>query len=125
MLVDGQQIRVRLAGIDAPERKQPFGTRAREHLAWLVHEREVRIETAGRDRYGRTIGTVYAGETSVNDEQVRAGMAWQYRKFDRSKWLGELEADAREFRRGLWADMEPVPPWKWRRSALNKRTRMQ
>jgi len=116
ILVDGTQVKIRLAGIDAPERKQPFGTRAREHLAGLVHEREVRLVSAGRDRYGRTLGVVWVDGVNVNEAMVEDGMAWQYRRYDRSKRLEELESDARANRRGLWVDPMPVEPWDWRRA---------
>jgi len=115
VLIDGAQVKIRLVGIDAPERKQPFGTRSREHLANLVHEKDVTVETAGTDRYGRTLGTVYVGGKNVNAAMVESGMAWHYVQYSRDKRLMILEHDAREFRRGLWTDLDPVPPWEWRR----------
>lgn len=115
VLSDGVQVKIRLVGIDAPERKQPFGTRAKEHLASLVHEKEVTIETAGQDRYGRTLGTVFVGGRNINHAMVESGFAWQYVQYSLDKRLMILEHDAREFRRGLWADPEPVPPWLWRK----------
>lgn len=115
VLVDGQQVKVRLAGIDSPERKQPFGTQAKSHLASLVHEKDVKIASAGRDRYGRTLGVVFVGETNVNEAMIASGFAWVYTRYDRSPRLIAIEQDARCFRLGLWADAEPVPPWVWRK----------
>jgi len=115
VLSNGAQVKIRLVGVDAPERKQPFGTRAREHLASLVHEKDVTIETSGQDRYGRTLGVVYVGGKNVNAAMVESGMAWHYVQYSKDKRLMIVEHDAREFKRGLWADPEPVPPWEWRR----------
>lgn len=122
LLADGKmQIVVRLSGIDAPEKKQPYGAKAREHLAGLIHEKEVRVVTSGKDRYGRTLGVVWVGETNVNEEMIDSGFAWQFRRYDRSKRLEKLEADAREKRIGLWADKEPVEPWTWRMQQREQR----
>lgn len=76
VLVDRQPIRVRLAQIDAPEKRQAFGTRARQTLAGLVFRQSVTVEEAGRDRYGRVIGAVYVSGVSVNAQMVELGMAW-------------------------------------------------
>lgn len=75
------QHRVRLAGIDAPEKKQAFGTRSRENLARWVHRRDVIVEWHKRDRYGRLVGVVFVDGHDVNLEQVRAGFAWWYRQY--------------------------------------------
>lgn len=116
VLVDKQPVRVRLAEIDAPEKALPFGTRARQALAAITFRRDVQVIEAGRDRYGRTIGTVVVNGTSANRAMVASGMAWAYRAYLVDKSLLSVEEEARAAKRGLWADAEPVPPWKWRAS---------
>lgn len=114
ILVDEKQVVIRLEGIDAPERKQPFGTKSREHLAELCHEKEARVVVTGKDRYQRTLGTVYVGELNCNEEMVKNGLAWHYKRFSKDAELAKIEVEAREAKRGLWVDKEPVPPWEWR-----------
>jgi endonuclease YncB( thermonuclease family) len=112
---DRRQVKVRLHGIDTPESRQPWGTRARQALSELAFQKPVRVEVQDTDRYGRTVGRVYAGAVDVNAELVRRGMAWVYTRYNRDPALPVLEAEARAARRGLWADSRPVPPWDWRR----------
>ena len=111
----GQWVRVRLAGIDAPEHDQPYGTAATRSLAALALNRTVRVRRVAEDDYGRVVGVVVAGGRDLDAEQVRRGMAWVYRRYSRSRRLYALEAEAKQARRGLWADLNPVPPWDWRR----------
>jgi endonuclease YncB( thermonuclease family) len=119
VLVAGRDIRVRLAGIDAPERGQPFRNASRHALEAQVAGREVRVVERGRDGYGRVLGRVYVGQVDVNAEQVRAGYAWVFRRFAQDPALLALEAEAKAAQRGLWRDRKPVPPWLWReRQAL-------
>lgn len=110
-----QQVKVRLAGIDTPERKQPFGNRAKKALAKLAFQKQVLVEVETTDRYGRTVGTVFVGSQNLNAELVKQGMAWVYRKYINDKALYELEAQAREKKLGLWLEENPIPPWEWRR----------
>jgi endonuclease YncB( thermonuclease family) len=112
---DNTQERVRLASIDAPERGQPYGTRAKEALAALVFDQNVRVKGVDVDRYGRTVGSVWVVDVNVNAEMVRQGYAWVYRKYSDDPALLALEAEARAAKKGLWADSDPVPPWEWRR----------
>ncbi len=116
VLVNKIPVRVRLAEIDAPEKAQPFGTRARQALAAITFRRDVQVIEAGKDRYGRTIGTVVVNGTSANRTMVASGMAWAYRAYLIDKSLLSVEEEARAAKRGLWADAEPVPPWEWRAS---------
>lgn len=115
VLQDSTQIKVRLAEIDAPELKQAFGTRAKSALASRVFARDVRVECAGKDRYGRTLGTVFLGADSVNLWLVRNGWAWRYDRYSKSDILRAAQEEAKKERRGLWADMSPVAPWEWRK----------
>ena len=123
VLVERQLVRVRLAQIDAPEKRQAFGTRSRQTLAELAFRQSVRVTEAGRDRYGRVIGTVYVGDVDVNAHMVREGMAWVYRKYAKDRGLYELERQAQANRRGLWVDPEPVPPWEYRRGKRERAAR--
>jgi endonuclease YncB( thermonuclease family) len=122
LLVDKTQIRVRLEGIDTPERGQPFGRKAGQALAKKVFGKVVQVDDLGRDRYGRRLGTVRLDKRNVNLDLVREGWAWRYRKYaPKNKELASAEAAARKAKRGLWADAKPIPPWDWRQSERDKR----
>lgn len=118
---DHAKHRIRLAGIDAPEKKQPFGSRAKERLSDLVFDRQVQVEWRKLDRYGRMIGKIEFKGADMNLEMIRSGLAWWYRQYareqspeDRSIYA-EAEEGARKKKQGLWSDLEPVPPWEFRR----------
>jgi endonuclease YncB( thermonuclease family) len=117
---DKQEHRIRLAGIDAPERNQPFGTRARQTLASLAFGKNVVVEFGKRDRYGRTIGKVLVNDRDINLEQVRHGLAWHYKFYQREQSpedrnaYASAELEARSKHLGLWTHTNPVPPWEWR-----------
>jgi len=116
MTHNGEPKRVRLAGIDAPERKQAFGSRARQFVAQQVFGKTVTVHSVGIDAYGRILGEVILGDgRSLNRELVANGLAWHYKRFSADRELARLEDEAREARRGLWSDRNPIPPWKFRR----------
>jgi endonuclease YncB( thermonuclease family) len=117
VLVGRERRRIRLAGIDTPERGQPWAERSKQALSRRVFGREVRINAVDTDRYGRTVGEVYADDVCVGCELVREGHAWVYRRFSDDAVLLALEEEARAARRGLWAlpEAQRVPPWQWRR----------
>lgn len=122
VLIDRQQVRVRLAEIDTPERGQPWASQARQALAAKVFNRDVRVVVVDVDRYGRTVGRVYVGAHDICRELVAEGHAWVFRRYNRGKSLLNDEAEARASRRGLWGlGGEPVPPWEWRRHAEGAR----
>lgn len=114
-----RQQRIRLSDIDTPESGQPYGARSRQALADLAFQKPVRVVVQDVDRYGRTVGRVYAGPVDVNQELVRQGAAWVYRQYNRDPSLLRVEAEAREAKRGLWAlpEAERTPPWEWRQTA--------
>lgn len=114
-----QQITVRLAAIDAPESRQPFGRSSRQHLAALCHQREAVIQPRARDRYGRTVADVACAGQDAGRAQVAAGMAWVYDRYVAAQDapLYDLQRRAHAAGAGLWADAETVPPWDWRRQA--------
>ena len=117
ILVDHTQHRIRFNGIDAPERGQAFSTRAGQYAGDLVFGKTVTVNVLGKDRYGRLIGDITLPDSrNLNHEMVRAGLAWWFRKYaPADKALEHLEQEAREAKRGLWADPNPVPPWEHRR----------
>ena len=116
-----QTLRVRLAEVDAPERRQAFGPRSRGHLATLCFDQHAEVRPigagSGLDRYGRTVAHVTCNGTDANAEQVRAGMAWVFDRYVTDRRLYALQDEARAAHRGLWSDAQPVAPWEWRRAA--------
>lgn len=119
---------VRLYGIDAPELAQPCGREAQRQLASLAGRGHVRMDVMGADRYGRTVGLLYAGSgtrESVNVAMVRAGMAYWYRQYGgRELGFPEAEAEARTKRRGVWRDgRDPPRPWDYRAAQRRARPR--
>jgi len=117
----GDEIKVRLAEIDAPEKKQAYGAASKQALSDICYMRQARIETQGKDRYGRTIGRIYCKQPSgkevdANAAQVQQGMAWVYDKYVKDRSLYKLQDAARAARVGLWSDKAPMPPWEWRHS---------
>ena len=111
-----EQVKVRLGGIDAPEKAQPFGQRSRQHLADLCFQVEATITPKTKDRYGRTVADVECRGQDAGQAQVRAGMAWYYVKYGTGyEALADLEDAARVARRGLWS-MDAVSPWEYRKT---------
>lgn len=111
-----EEVRIRLAEIDTPESGQPYGSRARQILSDLAFGKPVRVAVRDTDRYGRTVGRVFAGALDVNAEMVRRGAAWVYRRYSDDPALLRLEQAARAERVGLWSlpEAERAPPWEWR-----------
>jgi endonuclease YncB( thermonuclease family) len=115
ILVSETPIRVRLEAIDAPERGQAFGKRSQQSLARICAGKGARVAQRGKDCYGRPIGIVTCDTVEANREQVRLGMAWVYVKYaSTGSPLYGVQHEAKIERRGLWADADPVAPWKWR-----------
>jgi endonuclease YncB( thermonuclease family) len=115
VLKDQEQITVRLEGIDCPESAQAFGAKAKQTASDLCFGGQVTLKTNGKDRYGRTLANVILPDgKSLNEQLVRSGYAWWYRKYSKDKTLQRLEADARKNKRGLWSDAKPIAPWDWR-----------
>jgi micrococcal nuclease len=112
---------IRLAGIDAPEARQPFGTRARDELAAITKGRTVEVFNGKPDKYGRTVARVEVDGHDVGERLVREGLAWHYLTYSRDPMLAAAEREAREAKRGLWVDRDPVPPWTWRASERERR----
>ena len=112
---DRRQIKVRLDGIDAPERGQPFGNRSTESLRQMCGGQLAHTVDLGTDRYGRTIGRVNCAGVDVSEEQVRRGMAWVFLRYVAADSpLHGIQGEASATRNGLWRDSSPVAPWDWR-----------
>ena len=115
---DQGQVKIRLYGIDTPEKAQPYGKAAGKYLASLIAGATVEIESVTTDRYGRTVGIISDSGTNINQEMVQAGYAWVYQRYcDKpfcDYWLA-LENEAKTGKLGLWQEPDPVPPWEWRR----------
>lgn len=111
------QIKIRLSDIDTPERKQPYGDKAKELLSALSFGKQAHVHVIDIDRYGRTVGRVYADGIDVNSEMVKRGAAWVYRRYSHDPKLLILEQAAREKRLGLWGlpEVERLAPWEWRK----------
>lgn len=123
-VLDGanKQHRIRLAGIDAPETRQPYGQASRRNLASLIAGKGVTVETQKADKYGRTVGVVWLDGKDICLEQVSAGMAWHYKQYAREQKATErqsyadTEQNARVLKVGLWQDRNPTAPWVYRKS---------
>ena len=116
ILRGNKQVKVRLAGIDAPEKMQAFGENSKQSLTELVLNKQVRVDSQAMDNYGRMVAQIKVDELNVNYEQVQRGMAWAYSRFNRSKALLVLQNSAMEAKRGLWAQSDPMPPKEWRKA---------
>jgi len=125
LLVDREQIRIRLAQIDAPESDQPYGKNAKAALSALAFGKQARVEVVDIDRYGRTVGEVFVDGIDVNYEMVREGHAWAYTKYSHTTEIIELENGARAAKKGLWAlpENQREPPWLWRHAPRAPRPR--
>ena len=116
VLVDSRQVKIRLVGIDAPERGQAFGTVATNRLKHLTHGKRVTLLNFGKDRYGRVLAVAFSDGRDVGQILIDEGLAWRYRTDRRYS-----HERAKRERRGLWADRDPVNPAEFRKSARSKR----
>lgn len=117
-----QHYRIRLKGIDAPEKHQAFGNVSRQALAGMLSGRKVHVRADATDRYGRVLGVILVDGREVNLEMLRLGLAWHYKAYARDQNPQErlayaaAEEEARAAHRGLWRDPSPMPPWEFRRN---------
>jgi endonuclease YncB( thermonuclease family) len=121
LTAENRQFKIRLSGIDAPEKKQSFGAHAKDTLVRQLFGQPVVVEWYKTDRYGRILGKIEVDGVDANLEQVREGSAWVYRQYlreltieDRRLYL-EVEQQAKSRHAGLWLDAHPEPPWQWRK----------
>lgn len=122
LLVENEEVKVRLAQIDALELNQPYGPESRDALAAMIANQTVRAEVIEIDRYGRSVAEVYLGGRHINRDMVEQGHAWAYTKYSRSLHVIELEDVARAGERGLWRlpEEQRDAPWVWRHSRGKK-----
>ena len=110
-LPDGERVRVRLYGIDAPEKDQECALAARKKLGKLIYDKEIRVEVLDVDKYGRYVGKVYAGARYVNRYMLKEGLAWHYKHYAADdELLAEAEARAKAAGRGIWSTESPCRP---------------
>ena len=115
------QFKIRLSGIDAPEKKQAFGNVSKQSLSEMIAGKEVTIDYNKRGRYGRIIGKVLLDSKDINLEQVKRGLAWHYKQYEREQEVGDRALYAQEEylaqkdKLGLWKDKNPIPPWDFRK----------
>ena len=116
------QHKIRLAGIDAPELHQEFGRVSQRHLSAAIQGKDVVVHWTKHDKYGRIVGTILLEDHDVNLDQVRAGLAWHYKRYEREQLPAErvtyanAETEAHAAQLGLWQDANPVPPWEYRKT---------
>jgi len=133
-VLDGakKQHKIRLAGIDAPERGQAFGTRSKDRMAELVAGQDVRVDWYKTDRWGRLIGTVWVASPDCRTAScaktldaglalIKSGLAWHFKRYaheqpeEERERYAYAEEEVRASKAGLWRDPNPVSPWEWRR----------
>ncbi|WP_319586767.1 thermonuclease family protein [uncultured Desulfobulbus sp.] len=117
VLRQGQQVKIRLYGIDTPENGQAFGQKAKEVTSTLIAGRHIDIEKKDTDRYGRIVGLVQVDGQNLNELIIQNGYAWVYLQYCKEQFCSQWkqsEAEARHSKRGLWADPDAIPPWEWR-----------
>lgn len=126
-----KQHRIRLAGIDAPERKQPFGKASKKYLSKLVYKKQVCINWHKKDKYKRKVGKVLLNDVDINFKIIDKGLAWHYKKYQKEqskadqRKYAEAEIDAQLAVIGLWSRPDYIPPWKWRKGKRPKRISKQ
>ena len=113
-----EQVKIRLAGIDCPERAQPWGNQATQAASDLVAGQTVTIKVMDIDQYGRTVGRVFVNGANINRLLVEAGHCWTYVRYAKDQLLAALQVYAQATKRGLWRlpESERVPPWEWRKN---------
>jgi len=126
LYTDKSKVKVRLYGIDTPERGQDFGTAARNALGEMLKGHLVSLQKKDKDRYGRTVAVAFRDDgLCINEEMLRLGYAWHYSEYDKNPDWKELEQQARKKKIGLWAGANQTPPWEWRKMKRNKKTNVQ
>ena len=111
----GKEIKIRLVEIDAPEMNQPFGAQSKNFLNKLLYEKDVTLISQGEDRYGRTLGEIYANGESANTLMIKSGFAWVYDRYVKDSSLYKYQDQAKAENLGLWRAKDPIAPWVWRK----------
>lgn len=118
VLHDQKPLKIRLADIDAPEKKQAFGQASKQSLSDMCFGKDATYRAQAIDKYGRTAARVTCAGIDANRAQVELGMAWAYTQYNRDGGLPAVQAAARSSRKGLWADKAPMPPWEFRHQVV-------
>ncbi len=112
--------KIRLNDIDAPEKKQAFGNKSRDNLASYIAGEIVTVKYKSKDKYGRILGTIYFENLDINLQQVKNGYAWVYKQYSKNQTYYKEEQKARELKKGLWVEKEPIAPWEFRKQKKTK-----
>lgn len=122
---DNKTLKIRLFGIDAPEKKQDYGQKSQKALSGMINRKDIDVEIVAGDKYGRFVGIIYLGNKIINEEMIKRGHAWVYQRYctkpECRKWV-DLEEEARSKRKGLWKDSDPLPPWEFRHAKKDSDT---
>ncbi len=112
------QITLRLAEVDTPEKNQPFGTKAKQFTSDQIYLKTIKYVVTDTDRYGRSIAMIYYDENNkyLSAEIIKAGMGWHYKRYSTSKELALFEDNAKKNKIGLWVDNNPIEPSEWRKN---------
>lgn len=121
-VIDKQKntVTLRLAEVDCPEKKQPFGTKAKQFTSDLVYLKTIKYIVTNKDLYGRYIAKIYFENKYLSAEIIKKGMGWQYKKYSTSKELAKFEQQARSKKIGLWIDPNPIYPSEWRKAKKSR-----
>jgi endonuclease YncB( thermonuclease family) len=111
---NNQQVKIRMHGIDCPEKVQPYGRVAKDFLSSLIFGKIVEAKVQDTDRYGRVVAITFFNGKNINEEMLKVGLTWHYKKYDSNPKWSDLEKKARKERVGLWKDTNPIAPWEWR-----------
>lgn len=125
IVTDSVQKKIRLYGIDCPEKNQAFGNKAKQFLSEIISGQNVKIIQEDVDRYGRIVGTVYFNNRCINEEIIKNGYAWVYRYYCKksfcTNWI-EIENQSKSNGIGLWSQKNPIPPWEFRHNFKEKKS---
>jgi endonuclease YncB( thermonuclease family) len=114
-------VKIRVANIDCPERKQPFSTKAKQFTSDAIFSKTVKVQVLKKDRYGRLVANIiYNDSLNLSEELLKVGLAWHYKKYSKDKFLQKLEDKARLHKIGLWSDPNAIAPWEYRSKKKSK-----
>ena len=117
---ENRRVQVQLAAVDCPEMDQPWGKKAKQFTSYLTYGNQVVVWPAYEDSGGQLFAFVFTDDINLNKALLRAGLAWHYRKYSRDPLLTALEMEARAEIKGLWGDLNPIPPWEFRKQRSDK-----
>lgn len=129
LTIERRHVKIRIAGIDAPEKKQAFGQASKEGMSDCAFGKPVEVEWSKLDRYGRTIGKIHASGIDCGLRQIEMGLAWHYKAYEREQIpedrlaYARAETIAKEAGKGLWRDKSPVPPWEFRHAQSSQQSK--